>query len=114
MHSPLYAAQQLGITVNYADGPGQGNPTTNAWDAPLHAAEVSDIVIYAGGIDNSIESEGNDRYSIDWTGGQIDLINQISAMGKPTILLQMGGGQLDDSPFTKNPNISAILWGGCV
>ena len=110
LHSPLYAAQEL-FTVNYGAGPDQGNPTTNGWDPALNAANISDIVIYVGGIDISVESEGMDRYSIDWTGGQIDLINQVAAMGKPCILLQMGD-QLDNTPFVNNPNISAILWGG--
>lgn len=33
LHSPVYAAEQLGYTVNYAQGPGgQGDPTTDNWD----------------------------------------------------------------------------------
>ena len=113
LHSPLYAAQQLGIQVNFATGVGgQGDPTTNNWMPALEAAANSSIVIYAGGIDNSVESEGMDRYSIDWTGAQLDMISQISAMGKPTIVFQMGGGQVDDTPLMQNPNISAILWAG--
>ena len=112
LHSPLYAAQQLpNITVLYGTGPGQGNPTTDSWMAPLDAATVADVVIYAGGIDIDVEAEGMDRYNLDWQGGQIDLINQVAAMGKPTILLQMGD-QLDDTPFITNPNVSAIVWGG--
>ena len=112
LHSPLYAAQQLpNITVLYGTGPGQGNPTTDSWMAPLDAAAAADVVIYASGIDIGVEAEGMDRYNLDWQGGQIDLISQVSAMGKPTILLQMGD-QLDDTPFVNNPNISAIVWGG--
>lgn len=52
-----------------------------------------------------------DRYTIAWTGGQIDQLSGLADMGKPTILLQMGD-QLDDTPFLSNPNISAILWAG--
>jgi len=33
LHSPVYAAEQLGYTVNFAQGPGgQGDPTTDSWD----------------------------------------------------------------------------------
>ena len=52
-----------------------------------------------------------DRYTIDWSAAQQDLLERLAAMGKPTILLQMGD-QLDDSLFLANQNISAILWGG--
>lgn len=113
LHGPLYAAQKLGIQVNFATGiGGQGDPTTGNWPPALEAAMNSSVVIFAGGIDNGVESEGMDRYSIDWTGGQLDLMFQVAAMGKPCIVLQMGGGQLDDTPLIQNPNISAILWGG--
>ena len=114
IHSPVYAAQQLpGVQVlnNTAPG-GQGNPTTDAWNSALQLANEADIIVIAEGIDDSVESEGMDRYRIDWTGAQIDLISQYASLGKPTILIQMGGGQLDDTPFLNNPNISAILWGG--
>jgi xylan 1,4-beta-xylosidase len=72
LHTPLYAAQQLNITVNYAAGiGGQGDPTTNHWLPVWDAANKSDIIVYVGGIDNSVESEGNDRYNINWMGDQI-------------------------------------------
>lgn len=113
LHSPLYAAQQLGVQVNYAQGPGgQGDPTTNSWLPAWQAANKSDIIIYAGGIDISVESEGMDRVSIDWAGAQLDMIGQLALLGKPMVVLQMGAGQIDSSPISNNPNISALLWGG--
>lgn len=112
LHSPLYAAMEAGFEVHYATGvSGQGDPTTDAWQEALSASEEADVIVIADGIDTSIEAEGMDRYTIDWTGAQIDLAEQLAAMGKPTLLLQMGN-QLDDTPFLKNPNISAIVWGG--
>lgn len=42
---------------------------------------------------------------------QLALIEQVSALGKPCIIVQMGG-QLDGTPLLKNANISAILWAG--
>jgi len=101
------------MTVNYAQGiGGQGDPTTDNWLPVWQAAGASDVIIFAGGIDNSVESEGNDRVSIAWTGAQLDMIGQLATYGKPMIVLQMGGGQVDSSPIINNPNISALLWGG--
>jgi beta-D-xylosidase 4 len=112
-HSPLWAALQLGITVNYAKGPGgQGDPTTNDWLSVWSAAAASDVIIYVGGINNDVESEGNDRLSLAWSGPQLDMIGQLAELGKPMIVVQMGGGQIDSSPIVNNPNVSALLWGG--
>ena len=112
LHSPVYAAQQLGLQVAYANGPiNDSTKTANMTQDALVAANSSDIVLYFGGIDSSIEGEAMDRYSIAWSPAQLDLINQVSALGKPCIVIQMGG-QLDDTPLLQNPNISAILWAG--
>jgi beta-D-xylosidase 4 len=113
LHSPLWAAQQLNVTVNYAQGPGgQGDPTTGSWLKILPAANASDVIVYVGGINNDVEEEGMDRVSLAWTGAQLDVIGQLANLGKPMVVVQMGGGQIDSSPIANNPNISALLWGG--
>ena len=114
LHSPLWAASQLNITVNYAQGPGSSSdPTTNfGWLSVWPTAAASDIIIFISGITNDIESEEKDRVSISWTGPQLDMIGQLAGLGKPMVVVQMGGGQLDSSPIVANPNISALLWGG--
>lgn len=114
LHSPLYAARQLNVSINYAGGNpgGQGDPTTNRWSGLKPAIDGSDVLIYIGGIDNSIEEEDHDRRSLAWTGAQLDVIGQLADTGKPTIVVVMGGGQIDSSPLANNPNISAILWAG--
>jgi beta-D-xylosidase 4 len=79
---------------------------------PSPPQNKSDIIIFASGIDNSVESEDKDRVSIAWTGEQLDLIGELAAYRKPMIVLQMGGGQMDSSPIANNLNVSALLWGG--
>jgi xylan 1,4-beta-xylosidase len=112
LHSPVYAAQQLGLQVAYANGPINDNTkTVNMTQDALAAANASDIILYFGGIDSSIEGEAWDRYSIAWSPAQLDLIAQVSSLGKPCIVIKMGG-QLDDAPLLQNSNISAILWAG--
>lgn len=112
LHSPLYAAEQLGIKVNYAEGASQSNPTTDDWGEEYTAAEESDVIIVVGGIDNDIESEELDRVAIAWSGPQLDMITKLATYGKPVIVVQMGAGQLDSTPLISNANISALLWGG--
>jgi beta-D-xylosidase 4 len=114
LHSPLWAAQRLNVKVNYAGGcpGGQGDPTTNRWLTLQPAIDTSDILIYIGGIDNTVEEEGHDRTSLQWTGTQLDVIEQLANTGKPTVVVTMGGGQIDSSPIVNNPNISALLWAG--
>jgi len=113
LHSPTWALNHTGAKVYTATGPGgQGNPTTDSWLAVWNWAPKADVIIYADGIDNSVEAEGNDRNSIAWTGAQLDMIGQLAEYGKPMVVLQMGGGQLDSSPIASNPNISALIWGG--
>jgi len=113
LHSPVYAAEQLGFKVNYAQGPGgQGDPTTDSWNNVWPAAKSADVIIYIGGTDNTTEAEGMDRVSINWTGMQLDMIGELATYGKPMAVVQMGGGQLDSSPIANNPNISSLLWAG--
>lgn len=114
LHSPLWALQQLNVSINYAGGNpgGQGDPTTNRWLNLRPAIDSSDVLIYIGGIDNNVEEEGHDRSSLQWTGAQLDVIGQLADIGKPTIVVTMGGGQIDSSPIAKNPKISALLWAG--
>lgn len=111
-YNPLYAAENIGLTVNYADGPVAENSTTGNWTEPaVTAATNSDIILYFGGIDVTVEAEELDRYSISWSPSQLTFIEQLSALGKPLVIIQLGN-QLDDTPLLSNNNISAILWAG--
>lgn len=113
LHSPTWALNQTGAKVYTASVPGgQGDPTTHGWLPVWNWTQQADLVIYAGGIDNDVEAEDHDRHSIAWSGAQLDVIEQVSSYGAPTIVLQMGGGQIDSAPIANNPNVSALIWGG--
>jgi len=112
LKSPLAAAKAQWGNVNYALGTGINSQNTSGFAAALSAAKNADVIIYAGGIDVSIESEGNDRKSIAWPGNQLDLVSQLSKLGKPLIVVQFGGGQVDDTPLLNNTGVSSIVWGG--
>ncbi|KAK3616639.1 hypothetical protein LTR56_025816 [Elasticomyces elasticus] len=111
--SPLAALEASGLDVNFANGTNSvGDTSTDGFAAAIAAAKKSDVIIFAGGIDNTIEAEGGDRSNITWPGVQLDLISQLSNLGKPLVVLQMGGGQVDSSSLKSNDNVNALVWGG--
>jgi beta-D-xylosidase 4 len=53
-----------------------------------------------------------DRENITWPGNQLELIHQLSQQGKPLVVLQMGGGQIDSSSLKASKNVNSLIWGG--
>ncbi|EAW07155.1 beta-xylosidase XylA [Aspergillus clavatus NRRL 1] len=110
--SPLDAFRDSHLDVNYAFGTNISSNSTDGFSKALSAAKKSDAIIFAGGIDNSLEAETLDRMNITWPGKQLELIDQLSQLGKPLIVLQMGGGQVDSSLLKSNKNVNSLIWGG--
>lgn len=113
LYSPLYGAEQQGFTVNYAQGTEVDTDDDSGFNEAIEAAEDSDVIVFVGGIDNDIEAESNDRESISWPGNQLDLVAELRELGKPLIVLQLGGGQVDSSYLLDGDYaVNALLWGG--
>ena len=110
--SPLAAAQASPLKVNYAFGTNITSDSMDHFAGAMEAAKSSDVVIFAGGIDNTVEFESSDRMNITWPGNQLDLIGRLANLGKPVVVLQMGGGQVDSSSLKSNPKINSLVWGG--
>ncbi|KAJ5820055.1 glycoside hydrolase superfamily [Penicillium riverlandense] len=110
--SPLEAFKGSGVEVNYAMGTAINNQSTAGFSSAIAAAEKSDLIIYLGGIDNSMEAETLDRTSLTWPQNQLDLIAILSKLRKPMVVVQFGGGQLDDSVLLQNEGIQALVWAG--
>ncbi|KAJ3753674.1 glycoside hydrolase family 3 protein [Lentinula raphanica] len=110
--SPLDAFQSAGFDVTFASGTTISGTDTSGFSAALAAANSADLVAFVGGIDDSVEAEGMDRTEITWPGNQLELIMELAAVGKPFIVIQMGGGQVDDSQIKGNASINALVWGG--
>jgi beta-D-xylosidase 4 len=110
--TPLQAAEANWDNVQYAFGAAVNGSNTTFFSAALEAAKSADIVIYMGGIDSTIEQETQDRKSLLWPGNQLDLVQQLSELGKPLAVVQFGGGQLDDSALLANKNVHSLLWAG--
>lgn len=106
LHSPLYGLQRIpNVLVKFF-------PELNISASALAAANASDIIIYIGGIDQTVEAESLDRTTIEWNATQVSLIASLASLNRPFILVQTGGGQLDDTQFLADPGVSAILWAG--
>lgn len=58
------------------------------------AAEKANYVLLMMGGDHSTEHEGHDRVSISLPGHQQELAEEICKLGKPTVLVLIGGGVL--------------------
>ncbi|KAF7297762.1 Glycoside hydrolase family 3 protein [Mycena kentingensis (nom. inval.)] len=110
--SPLAAARAAGLTVNFAPGAAINSADTSGFAAAIAAAQASDVILYFGGIDLSIEAEGRDRQTIVWPATQLDLLGQLQAVGKPLVVSYFGAGQIDSSSLKSSDKVNAILWGG--
>lgn len=112
LHSPAYAAKEMmGLETHVAWGPTlQNSSTPDNWTTDaLAAAEKSDFILYFGGLDTTAAGEEVDRYNLDWPSAQLELLDKLSSLGKPLVVVQMGD-QLDNTPLLGNDGIGGILW----
>lgn len=58
LHSIEDAAKTAGFSVSYAEGTSINSTSTSGFSAALSIAKKADAIIFAGGIDTSIEAEG--------------------------------------------------------
>jgi beta-D-xylosidase 4 len=111
LHSPVWAAERMGLSVATATGPvlqnssANDNWTTNA----LAAAESSDYILYFGGLDTSAAAETTDRLHIEWPTAQIDLLQKLAALNKPLVVIA-SGDILDNTPILSHPGIASLIW----
>ena len=100
------------MTVTYAKGADVNSTSTSGFQEALNNAKNADVVVYIGGIDESIESEGHDRNTIDLPGQQLNLLKQLEGVNKPLIVILYGGGGVDITYLRDSSNTKAIIWAG--
>ncbi|CAK5281791.1 unnamed protein product [Mycena citricolor] len=111
--TPALGASAAGYEVDFVPGMSSVTDTsTGGFADAITAAKAADVVVFIGGIDDSVEAEGLDRTTIDWPGVQLELIQQLAAVGKPFVVVQCGAGQVDDSWLLSSKKVGAILWAG--
>ncbi|KAF4873557.1 putative exo-1,4-beta-xylosidase bxlB [Colletotrichum siamense] len=109
--SPRKAAKDLGLDFTYFLG-SRMNKSDSSFAQAIKAAQAADVVIFMGGVDNTLEQETLDRNTLAWPEPQLQLLRALSEVGKPLVVLQFGGGQVDDTELLANDSVNAILWGG--
>ena len=114
MHTPLDSLRALsGVTVNFVHGADINSSSQAGFADALAAAQAADVVVYVGGINAAdIEGEGRDRWFIDLPGQQLALIEQLSQVGKPLIVVLWSGGGVDVSAPRDNKAVNAMIWHG--
>ena len=115
MHTPYNAMANLSnIKLNYAYGTDISGDSQAGFKEALAAANAADLIVYVGGINQSIESEGGDRNTIDLPGQQVALIQQLAAVGKPFVVVLYGGGGVDVTDARDSKSVNAIIWHGYI
>lgn len=62
--------------------------------AALDLAKQADYVVLAMGLNTTVENESNDRRTIGLPGVQADFVRAALALGKPTVIVLLNGGQV--------------------
>ena len=87
-----------------------GSNDTSGVAAAAAAAATAQLVVLAIGSDLSLEQEGRDRVSIDFSPGQKALVSAVTAAAQgPVVALVFSGGAMDVSSLLDNPKIVGVV-----
>ena len=101
------------VGTKYAQGCQISANDTSGFAAAIALAQSADIVLFCGGIDRSIESEGRDRTSITLPDIQLALLEQLTqVVHSPLHVVIMSGGGLDLSFIRDSNQYASLLWAG--
>ena len=81
--SPLLGAQQGGFDVDYVSGVDVTTYDTSAFAAAVQAVDGADVIIFAGGLDETVERKSPDRLNVTWPRMQLELVVKLDKVGKP-------------------------------
>lgn len=105
--SPKQAFDEKGIAYTYLCGYREdGENALELRQAALEAAKGHDRILIFAGLDDMTEGEGYDRENMRLPQTQLDLIDVLSAAGKPVAVVLFGGSPME-LPFADKVN--AIL-----
>ena len=103
--SPYQGTLNAGYNATYIAGTTISGTSRAGFADALAAARRADAIVFAGGIDESIEREGKDRTTISWPGVQLALVEELAALEKPLVVIQFGGGQVDNTVLKTNSQV---------
>jgi beta-glucosidase len=104
------------IAIDYEKTPGDAairlewelpDVSADKWKKVDDAAQKADAVIFVGGIDHSLDTEGRDRNDLIFPGAQENIINRLSKVNKNTVVVLINGSPLELGGWL--PNIPAVI-----
>jgi beta-glucosidase len=113
------------VRIDYHENTGDANCRLD-WLIPADKSEVketykkldkeisnADAVVFVGGIDHSLDSEGRDRININFPGSQERIIKHLSTKIKNTIVVLINGSPLELGGWIKNvPSVLESWYNG--
>jgi beta-glucosidase len=87
-------AKRTGGSVIYAKGTEITGTSESGFAEALNAANQADVVIMALGESSDMSGEAGSRAHLDLPGNQQELLRQVTATGKPIVLLVLSGRPL--------------------
>ena len=107
-----YAAARS-ISVTYALGCYVADNDTSHFTEAIAAAKAADLVVFVGGVNQSVASEGRDQTSLALPGVQLQLVAMLEAVAKrPLVAVIIGGVSTDVSYLRDSGNTGGLLWVG--
>ena len=101
------------IDVQFIRGCNISDPDQSGFAAAIELAKSADVVIYVGGLDQSVERETADRVSIAMPDVQLALIQQLEKVARsPLHIVIMSGSGLDLSYVRDSPQTGSLIWMG--
>lgn len=77
------------------------------WKRIEHAARKADAVVFVGGIDHSLDTEGRDRLSLTFPELQERLINRLAELNRRTHVVLINGSPLEIGGWL--PNVASLV-----
>ncbi len=100
-------AERFGTAFTYAKGTAITGDSREGFAAALDAAKNADVVIMALGESRHMSGEAASRTRLDLPGNQLDLLKEVTKLGKPVVLIAFSGRPLT-IPW-EAANVPAIL-----
>ena len=99
--------------MTFAFGCNVNNSDQSGFAEAIELARLSDVVIFIGGINESIEHEGSDRTSIELPAIQLALLQQLEKVSRsPIHVVMMSGSSLDLAYVRDSNQCASLTWMG--
>lgn len=73
-------------------------------------AKTADVAVLVIGLTGKDESEGHDKSDLRLPGNQDDLVANVSAVAKKTVVVVMSGSPVDITAMKESPSVGSIMW----